>query len=444
MAELHTPTIHWRDLVALSPAQRATELLLPLPWLVLALGLAQAGWTLAALAASALFFTAGLRLTHDLYHRNLGLGRASSDALLFLLSVLLGGALHAIEHTHLHHHRHCLAEDDLEGQIGKLGFWSALCHSPVYPVLIHIHTLRRGSPRQRRWIQVELFAIAASQALIWSSGASALQTVSLALLVANAAVPMVGIWSVHRGCEHAHDRARSHRQRWLDGPTFNMLYHLEHHLYPGVPARHLPQLARRLDAARHQPVASIWACSSGALAAIHRRWQRGLALALFALLPLLGGCRHRLAGEEKLDACAFGLPVVAETISYPLALPGRQGDGVAGNCQFRQLEQAGDAAQVQLSLFTDAAAQGRPLAQTLALILAEAGNTFGDGKTATLGTPGPLAYVFDSNGEPAQIVIAERGLVLEIGLRGMRRERALRLAQQLWQALAHYRPRTPA
>lgn len=440
MTESLAPSIRWRDLVALSPAQRAAELLQPLPWLALALGLAHARWTFAALVASALFFTAGLRLTHDLYHRNLGLGRRSSDRLLFLLSVLLGGALHAIEHTHLHHHRHCLAEDDLEGQIGKLGFWAALWHSPVYPLLIHIHALRRGSPRQRRWIQVELGAIAASQAMIWSSGSTALQTVSIALLLANAAVPMVGIWSVQRGCEHSHDRARSQRQRWLDGPTFNMLYHLEHHLYPGVPARHLPQLARRLDAARREPVTSIWA-GSGDLAATRRRWQRGLALGLIALLPLLGGCRHRLAGVETLDACAFGLPVVAETISYPLALPGRQGDGVAGNCQFRQLEQSGDAAQIQLSLYTDAAAGGRPLGQTLALILAEAGNNFGDSKTATLGSPGPLAYVFDSNGEPAQIVIAERGLVLEIGLRGLQRERALRLAQQLWLALARYRPR---
>lgn len=421
--------LQWRDLRSLSPARRAAELLLPLPWLLLALAAAGTGWTWAAFAATALFFTAGLRLTHDLYHRNLGLGRRSSDWLLFGLSVLLGGALHAIEYTHLQHHRHCLAEDDLEGRIGHLGFWQALWRSPVYPVLIHLHTLRHGSRRQRHWIKVELVAVTLVQALIWTSAGTALQDVSLALLLANAAVPMVGIWSVHRDTAQQRHRSRSIRRRWLDGPTFNMLYHQEHHRFPAVPACRLPELARRIDALERPSPAPMPP-------------RRLRFVAALALLALLAGCRHRLAAVPALDACAIGLPVVAETLSYPLALPGRRGDGLAGDCQFRRLEQAGDAAQIQLSLFTDAAAHGRPLQQTFALILAEAGNTFGPSQAATLGTPGPQAVVFDSNGEPALIVVADRGLILTLGLRGLPRERALRLAQQLWQALERHRPAT--
>ena len=54
--------LHWRDLRHLSPGRRAAELLLPLPWLLLALGAAQADWRATALAATALFFTAALRL----------------------------------------------------------------------------------------------------------------------------------------------------------------------------------------------------------------------------------------------------------------------------------------------------------------------------------------------------------------------------------------------
>lgn len=419
--------LHWRDLRVLSRIQRAAELLLPLPWLLLALAAAGAGWRWTAFAATALFFTAGLRLTHDLYHRNLGLDRRSTDWLLFGLSVLLGGALHAIEYTHLQHHRRCLAEDDLEGRIGHLGFWQALWRSPLYPVLIHLHTLRHGSRRQRHWIKVELAAVALAQALIWTSANSALQSLSLALLLANAAVPMVGIWSVHRDTARQQHRARSIRWPWLDGPTFNMLYHQEHHRFPAVPACRLPELARRIDALERPSLAP-------------KPQRRLRLLAALALLALLAGCRHRLATTPVLDACAIGLPVVAETLSYPLALPGRRSDGLAGDCQFRRIEQASGAAQIQLSLYTDAAAGGRPLTQTLALILAEAGNTFGPSQTATLGTPGPQAVVFDSNGEPAQIVVADRGLILSLGLRGLRRERALRLSQQLWQALERHRP----
>lgn len=423
--------LQWRDLRSLSRTRRMAELLLPLPWLLLALAAAFSGWIGAALAATALFFTAGLRLTHDLYHRNLGLDRRSTNGLLFLLSVLLGGALHAIEYTHLQHHRRCLAEDDLEGRIGHLGFWQALWRSPIYPVLIHLHTLRHGSRRQRHWVQVELVAVALVQALIWASSSTALQCISLALLLANAAVPMVGIWSVHRDTAHQPHRARSIRWRWLDAPTFNMLYHLEHHRFPAVPACRLPELARRI-AALERPSSSP----------LSQQRQPLRFVTALALLALLAGCRHRLAAVPALDACAIGLPVVAETLSYPLALPGRRGDGVAGDCQFRRLERAGDAAQIQLSLFTDAAAGERPLEQTFALILAEAGNTFGPAQAATLGTPGPQAALFENNGEPAQIVVADRGLILTLGLHGLPRERALRLAQQLWQALERHRPST--
>ena len=29
--------------------------------------------------------------------------------------------------------------------------------------------------------------------------------------------------------------------------SYDMFYHVEHHLFPGVPQQHLPQLAERLD-----------------------------------------------------------------------------------------------------------------------------------------------------------------------------------------------------
>jgi fatty acid desaturase len=43
--------------------------------------------------------------------------------------------------------------------------------------------------------------------------------------------------------------ARTERRAWVNWLTVHLLYHVEHHLYPAVPANHLPQLANRLDAA---------------------------------------------------------------------------------------------------------------------------------------------------------------------------------------------------
>ncbi|MCQ4165024.1 fatty acid desaturase [Tahibacter harae] len=479
--------LHWRDLAGLTPAQRAAELLLPLPWLILALAFAQCGWFAAGAVATALFFTAGLRLTHDGYHRNLGLSPAGNDRLLFLLSVLLGGALHAIEHTHLHHHRHCLAEDDLEGRISHLGLAAAMLRSPLYPLQIHWHTWRRGTPRQRRWMRRELLAIALVQCLVWSSGSAALQWIAFCLLCANAAVPLVGIWSVHRGCARDPGRARSSRSRLLARLSFNMLYHHEHHRYPGVPARHLGELARRLaahgtappalpllgglqraaapgqaDADRDAPQ-DLPSAATAAAAARSTRPHKGpsragrcrrppglrrrqLRLAAFALLPLLAGCGHRHAGTLQLDVCALAGPAVATLIAEPLALPGQVRPPLAGSCQFRAVDDAQHAPQIEVQLYTEAAAARTrlPLAQTLRLILAEAGNTYGGADILAFDKVAETNVAYGEAAQPRLLVLAEGGVILEIQLRGVYRQSAVELAIQLWKTLKIYRPPAPA
>jgi fatty acid desaturase len=42
--------------------------------------------------------------------------------------------------------------------------------------------------------------------------------------------------------------ARTVRNRAKAFVTYNMFYHVEHHLFPAVPTRRLPVLAKRLDA----------------------------------------------------------------------------------------------------------------------------------------------------------------------------------------------------
>lgn len=258
MAEHASVDILWRDLVACRPDEVVRELCLPLPWLALALWLGEAGHATAAVLATFVLFMTGLRVTHNAFHRTLGLPARANDAVMFGLSVLLGGSMHAIEVTHLHHHRHCLDEDDVEGRVAHLGFWRALLHSPAYPLLIHREALRRGSRRQRRWIVTELAAVALLQAGIWCVSASGtLKLMSLALLAANASAAMVGIWAVHRACGHAEFIARTCRAALLNGLTAGMFRHLEHHLYPAVPTRHLHVLAQRFDAARRTPVRTV-------------------------------------------------------------------------------------------------------------------------------------------------------------------------------------------
>lgn len=241
----------WRDLVPLRTYDVLRELALPLPWLALALLLASAGHTLASLVATGVLFMTGLRVTHGAFHHALGLQRAGDDAVLLVLSVLLGGSMHAIEVTHLHHHRRCLREDDVEGAMAHLPWHRALLQSPLYPVRIHVAALRMGTVRQRRWIVLELGVVVLMQTLVWSVDALApMRTVVFGLVVANASAAMVGIWAVHRGCEVDGTVARSQRSAVVDFLSTGMFHHLEHHQFPAVPTCRLPTLARRIDAVR--------------------------------------------------------------------------------------------------------------------------------------------------------------------------------------------------
>ena len=241
--------IEWRDLVALRPREVAAELALPLVGLAGVWLAGRAGGGVALALATAAMFTAGLRVAHAGFHRALGLGARATDVVLFALSLLLGGAAHAIEVTHLRHHRDCLAADDVEGRLAAHGFGRALLASARYPIEIHASALVHGSRRQRRWIGAELAGIALVQAWIWTQGGATVRAMALWLLVANAMAPMPGIWLVHRGCHHGDARiARSARAAWLVRLTLSMFHHAEHHAFPAVPTRRLRELARRFDA----------------------------------------------------------------------------------------------------------------------------------------------------------------------------------------------------
>ena len=240
--------VEWRDLVVLTRREILVELTLPLPWLLAAIMAGNAGKGGWLVLATLVMFMMGLRITHNAFHRNLGISRSAGDLVMFALSALLGGAMHAIEYTHLSHHRDCLAEDDIEGKIAHLGFFSAVVHSPIYPLQIHWLALRNGSLRQKRWIAIELAAVVLLHASIWLGDNSVFKLMALSLYFANASAPLVGIWAVHRGCDTGGFNARTSRSRLLNALTVSLFNHLEHHLYPAVPTCHLPTLAKRLDA----------------------------------------------------------------------------------------------------------------------------------------------------------------------------------------------------
>src|SRR5689334_11142540 len=104
--------VSWRDLVPLTRAEVVAELLLSVPWRLLSLVFAYLHWYPLALLASFTFFLAGLRQTHNAFHYALGISSKACDLVMFSLSVLMLGSMHAVQLNHLAHHTHCLSEDD--------------------------------------------------------------------------------------------------------------------------------------------------------------------------------------------------------------------------------------------------------------------------------------------------------------------------------------------
>ena len=249
IADPRLRAVQWRDLTSLGRFEIARELLLPLPWLVLSLVLAAWGLYPLALVASFFFFLTGLRVAHDAHHYNLGLPRAATEWVLFTLSVLMLGSMHAVQFNHLRHHKHCLDEEDAEARSAHMRWWEAVPWGPMFPVLLHRTALRHGRPHTRKWMCAELMANVAVVAMVvalwpWLP----LRYHVAAMAVGQCLTAFFAVWTVHHDCDPSRDIARTLRNRLKSRIAFDMFFHVEHHLFPRVPTCRLPELARRLDA----------------------------------------------------------------------------------------------------------------------------------------------------------------------------------------------------
>ena len=247
LADPRVRSVPWRDLVTLRPGERLHELLLPLPWLLLALLAARYALWVLALAGSFYFFLTGLRLVHDVFHGNLGLRAWGNDVVLLVLSALMLGSMHAVRLTHLQHHRDCLGADDVEGDAARRGAGGALLWGVIFPVQLHVAALRLANLRQVLWIVAELMLSAGCVAAILAARHPVLSFHVAAMALGQTLTGFFAVWTVHHDCDRWQQIARTLRHRLKSAVSFGMFYHLEHHLFPRVPTCHLPALAGRLD-----------------------------------------------------------------------------------------------------------------------------------------------------------------------------------------------------
>lgn len=237
--------VPWRDLVSLQWRERWWELTLPLPWLAGSLmAYGYECWPV-GMICSFFFFLTGLRLSHNAQHHALGIGRLGHDLVLAALSMVMLASMHAVRVTHLQHHKHCLDDEDVEAGHVQLPWWRAMLYGPIFIFRLHTSAWQLGSKTSRRWILVELAAVAI--VITVSFFQPLLRWHLLAMLTGECLTAFFAVWIVHHGCD-AHGQIARTQRGWVKNfVSYSMFYHLEHHLFPAVPTCHLERLSRRLD-----------------------------------------------------------------------------------------------------------------------------------------------------------------------------------------------------
>lgn len=239
-------SVPWRDLLPLSRREVLAEASLSLPWLAASLVLAANRWHGAALGGSFMFFLTGLRQVHGAFHYSLGLPQRWTEGVMFALSAVMLGSMHPVQTTHLLHHRVCLGPGDIEAHCARLPAWKAILTGPLFPLRLHAAAFRLADRRRRSWILAELGVTA----LVVTSAVATdwwwLRYHVIAMAAGHCLSSFFAVWTVHHDCEGSGSIARTMRGPVRTHLTYAMFYHLEHHLFPAVPTRRLPELARRL------------------------------------------------------------------------------------------------------------------------------------------------------------------------------------------------------
>jgi fatty acid desaturase len=261
LSDLQRPgTMRWLH-YAMFPVLQACGIVL----IIHASGASWPAWaTLLAYGGGILLVAAALNayflLIHEAIHGLLVQSSWGNRILGALLATMGGISATSYKVMHIRHHRHLGHEDDPDDyrnyvesdravwllQINRL-IWATF----IYVVALPILSWKYGSAEERRRIAQEYAGV-----LLASAMAVYLVPVSLLilawaipLLITNFMINVRGL-SQHGSTDSSHPLTAS--RTVTPGPILrffliNENYHLEHHLYPSVPADRLPELHRELN-----------------------------------------------------------------------------------------------------------------------------------------------------------------------------------------------------
>jgi fatty acid desaturase len=200
--------------------------------------------------------------THEAVHGTLSRNVVWNGVLGALCAMPVLQNFSAYRVLHLRHHKHLGNEGDPDHYENYTRWtWMVFCMNwlrllvgyPVYIVAIPMLGLKQGTWKDRGLILLELAALGVLLVAVWSlhlPGAWLWYGWMVPMLFINTMVNIRGM-SQHTLLEEADDEVRGTRTI-LTYPLVrffmcNENYHLEHHLYPGVPWHHLPKVHAALE-----------------------------------------------------------------------------------------------------------------------------------------------------------------------------------------------------
>jgi fatty acid desaturase len=239
--------VNWQDLRKLTGWETFIENNITLPWLAASLLCAYFECYLIALPFSFIFFITALRQVHNAFHKALGTNRFLTWFSMYSNSVLMMVSVHSVKFNHLRHHKYCLTEKDYEARPVTMRWYQAILYGPIHIYQTHRVTFLFGSKFHKKMLFLELLTISAFIAIAFYFQIKLMIYHIIVMIIGEFFTAFFAVWTVHHDAEDMPEHCRTQRSVWKNKITFNMFYHLEHHLFPAVPTIKLPELAKRID-----------------------------------------------------------------------------------------------------------------------------------------------------------------------------------------------------
>jgi fatty acid desaturase len=238
--------IYWKDLIRMTRRETFIENTITLPWLIGSLVLAHYGYYFFAMPCSVLFLLTALRQVHNGFHNSLGISKKATWLSMYINSLLMLTSAHAVKFSHLRHHKYCLGEQDYEGKCARMSWYRAILYGPMHIYSIHKVALTLGPKNYKRDVMIEIISIILFITIAFIADTNFLIYHCVVMAAGEMFSAFFAVWTVHHDLDE-HVIARTQRTYWKNFITYNMFYHLEHHLFPAVPTIKLPELAKRID-----------------------------------------------------------------------------------------------------------------------------------------------------------------------------------------------------